>query len=191
MQPQVQGRRGKVASWGIFQHGARSYDLSHLDERLIVVRAADFDHGILVRFSDHCFTVDAINGDQRPVFPNSSRNDGRFCEVRYQYSLGIWDLLAHAVKGKVWFGEDDRCLVVSLMTGEGDQSQHYIIPFTLERHKGHAKARLLMRVRSAFVRTPDKRIATYGEIKFATLIVTTLNGKSHKRIYDKGRKKPF
>lgn len=179
------------ANWGIFQDGTKSYDLTRLDERLIVVRAANIDHGILVRFSDHCFTVDAVEGDQRPVFPSSSRADGRFCEFRHAASLNIWDHLNKAVLGKVWLGEDDRYLVASVTVGEGDEVSHYVIPFTLERYRGHSSARFLMRIRSAFPRTSDRHVATYGEVRFTNLITLTLNGKFPKRIYDQKRKKPW
>lgn len=179
------------ANWGIFQHETNSYDLRHLDERLVVVPVAGVDHGILVQFSDHCFTVEAIPDDERPIFPRSTRKDGRFCEIRHAASFGIWDHLNKALHGKVWLGEDNRYLVAAITVGEGDQASHYLIPFTLERHSGRSDARLLMRVRSAFPRTPDRHVATYGEVRFANLISLTMKGKFPKRIYDQKRKKPW
>jgi hypothetical protein len=173
--------------WGVFKHGDESFDLSHLDD--CVVRVGDV--GILVRFSDHCFTEDALEGDARPVFQASTRDDGRFCSKRYAASLKIWDCLNHAMNGRVWFGENDRYLVVSIDLGEDQDPRYYVIPFTLERFKGVQGVQLLMRVRSAFLRTPNRHIATFGEVRFVNLVTLTLSGKSPKRIYGQNRKTPW
>jgi hypothetical protein len=177
--------------WGIFECDAGSYDLGHLGERVTTVRVGETDHQILVRFSDHCFTEDAAENDQRPAFPGSSRKDGRFCLERYTASLRIWDCIERALKGRVWLGEGDRYLLVSLDVGEGNDRRHYIIALTLEKLKGHANVKLLMRVRTAFLRTPDKHIATFGEVRFANLVSLVLKGKTPTRIFDAKRKKPW
>jgi hypothetical protein len=177
--------------WGVFKHGDESFDLSHLDDRVVVVRVANVAIGIVVRFSDHCFTEDAIEGDVRPVFQGSTRDDGRFCSKRHAASLKIWDCLTYAMNGRVWFGQSDRYLVVSIDLGEDENPRYYVIPFTLERFKGVKDVSLLMRVRSAFLRTPDRHIATFGEVRFANLVTLTLNGKSPKRIDAQNRKKPW
>lgn len=177
--------------WGVFVTGAESYDLAHLDERIVVVPVGGAEQSILVRFSDHCFTEDAAPNDERPVFPASSRADGRFCLERYAASLKIWECIDKAVLGRVWLGEGDRYLVVKMDVGEGENLRHYIIALTLEKFKGHAQAKLLMRIRTAFLRTPDKQIATFGEVRFSNLVSLTLKGQSPKRIFDANRKKPW
>jgi hypothetical protein len=180
-----------LEKWGVFKHGDESFDLRHLDDRVVIVRVTEADVGILVRFSDHCFTEDAIEGDVRPIFQGSTRDDGRFCSKRYAASLNIRDCLDRAMKGRVWFGEDDRYLVVSIDLGRDKDLRYYVIPFTLERFKGMKGVRLLMRVRSAFLRTPNRHVATFGEVRFANLVTLTLNGKSPKRIYAQNRKTPW
>ena len=180
-----------ATTWGVFQDGDASFDLSHLNDRTVVLRVGNTDYGILVRFSDHCFTEDAVENDTRPVFPGSSRSDGRFCSVRYDASLDIWRHLDHAINGRVWFGESDRYLVVSIDLGEEENPRHYIIPFTLERFKGVKGVHLLMRVRSAFLRTPDRHIATFGAVRFVNLVTLTLGGKAPKRVQGDNRKKPW
>jgi hypothetical protein len=178
-------------AWGIFESDGQSFDLGHLDEKVIVVGIGDVDHRILVRFSDHCFTENAVENDQRPVFAESTRSDGRFCLERYNASLSIWEHLERALRSRLWLGEHDRYLMVSVNVGEGENLRHYIIALTLERLKGRADARLLMRVRTAFLRTPDKHIATFGEVRFTNLVTLTLRGKSPPRIYSEKRKKPW
>jgi len=180
-----------AVSWGIFKIGEESYDLRHLDETVISVEFNGEQHDILVEFSDHCFTEDATEDDKRPKFAPCSRKDGRFCEKRYQASLDIWAHIEHAVSGVVWLGESDRCLVVKLAAGQGDDPLHYVIPFTLERWKGDKRAKLKMRVRSAFVRDSSRRVATFGQVKFATLVDLTLKGQSPRRNYDRNRKRPW
>jgi hypothetical protein len=177
--------------WGIFECDAGSYDLGHLSERVAIVRVGETDHRILIRFSDHCFTEDAGENDQRPVFPGSSRKDGRFCLERYTASLTIWHCIERALKGRVWLGEGDRYLLISIDVGNGDDVQHYIVALTLEKLKGHASANLLMRVRTAFLRTPDKHIATFGEVRFVNLVSLVLKGKAPNRIFGTKRKKPW
>lgn len=95
------------------------------------------------------------------------------------------------MKRRVWFGEDDRYLVVSIDLGKDRDSRYYVIPFTLERFKGVTGVRLVMRIRSAFLRTPNRHVATFGEVRFANLVTLTLNGKSPKRIYAQKRKTPW
>jgi hypothetical protein len=179
-----------TVSWGIFEIGEESFDLSHLDETVISVEIGGEQHAILVEFSDHCFTEEAVPDDKRPKFAPCSRTDGRFCEKRYQASLNIWEHLDQATRGSVWLGENDRCLIVKLTSGEG-QAVHYVIPFTLERWKGDKRAKLKMRVRSAFIRDSGDRVATFGQVKFATLVELTIKGKSPRRNSDRNRKRPW
>lgn len=176
-------------TWGIFDTEEESFDLSHLDETVISVQLGDQEHAILVEFSDHCFTEEAVPDDPRPKFAPCSRTDGRFCVKRYQASLKIWEHIDWAVGGSVWLGENDRCLIVELPSGENPV--HYIIPFTLERWKGDKRAKLKMRVRSAFIRDSGDRVATFGQVKFATLVDLTLKGKAPRRNSDRNRKRPW
>lgn len=180
-----------TVAWGIFEIEEESFDLGHLDETVISVEIGGEQHAILVEFSDHCFTEDALPDDERPKFPSSTRKDGRFCVERYQESLNIWEHIDRAVGGSVWLGESDRCLVVKLTTEQGQDPLHYVIPFTLERWKGDKRAKLKMRVRSAFVRDSNRHVATFGQVKFATLVELALKGGSPRRNYDRNRKKPW
>jgi hypothetical protein len=180
-----------TVTWGIFEIEEEAFDLSHLDETVISVEIGGEQHTILVEFSDHCFTEDALPGDERPKFAPSTRKDGRFCVKRYQASLNIWEHIERALRGSVWLGESDRCLVVKLTAGEGQDPLHYVIPFTLERWKGDKRGKLRMRVRSAFMRDSSRRVATFGQVKFATLVELTLKGGSPRRNYDRNRKKPW
>lgn len=180
-----------TVSWGSFEFEEETFDLSHLDETVISVEINGEQHNILVEFSDHCFTEDALPDDERPRFTASTRKDGRFCVKRYQASLNIWDHIDQALRGSVWLGESDRCLVVKLTAGEGQEPMHYVIPFTLERWKGDQRAKLKMRVRSAFMRHSNRRVATFGQVKFATLVELALKGGSPRRSYDRNRKKPW
>lgn len=168
-----------------------TYDLGHLDEKIVTVESGGESHSILVRFSDHCFTVEAVDNDSRPKFDRSTRQDGRFCTERYAASLKIWEYLEKAWHGRLWMGEHDRYLLIAVTVGEGSDLCHYIIALTLEKITGRSDAKLLMRVRTAFVRTPDKHVATFGEVRFANLIALTLKGKSPPRIFDQKRKKPW
>ena len=148
-----------TVAWGIFEIEEESFDLGHLDETVISVEIGGEQHAILVEFSDHCFTEEALPDDARPKFPSSTRKDGRFC--------------------------------VKLTTEEGEDPLHYVIPFTLERWKGDKRAKLKMRVRSAFLRDSSRRVATFGQVKFATLVELTLTSASPRRNYDRNRKKPW
>ncbi|MBR1175387.1 hypothetical protein JQ617_15600 [Bradyrhizobium sp. KB893862 SZCCT0404] len=176
-------------AWGIFEADGATFDLSHLDQAITSIEIGGEEHAILVEFSDHCFTEEAVADDPRPKFTPSTRTDGRFCEKRYQASLDIWEHIERAMKGPVWLGEDDRCLIVKV--GEGENPMHYVIPFTLQRWKGDERAKLKMRVRSAFIRDSGDRVATFGQVRFATLVQLTLKGKSPTRNYDRIRKRPW
>lgn len=184
-------RDALTIAWGIFEAGGESFDLSHLNEKVITVEIDGEQHAILVEFSDHCFTEEALPDDARPKFTPCSRNDGRFCAKRYQASLSVWEHIVQATRGTVWLGQDDRCLIVKLGTGEGENSFYYVIPFTLERWKGDKRAKLKMRVRSAFVWDRGGQVATFGQVKFATLVKLTLKGKAPTRNYGGNRKKPW
>ncbi|UQR61596.1 hypothetical protein LRP30_32945 [Bradyrhizobium sp. C-145] len=163
--------------------------LGSFRDRRRIVRGGE-QHAILIELSDHCFSEDASEGDTRPIFAPSSRDDGRFCLKRHQASLNIWAHIEHALRGSGW-GESDRCLVVKLMAGADQDPLHYVIPFTLERWKGDKRASLKMRVRSAFMRDSNRRVATFGQVKFASLVDMTLKGRSPRRNYDRNRKKPW
>lgn len=178
-------------TWGIFEANEQTFDLGHLDEKIISVEIGGEEHAILVEFSDHCFTEEAVADDTRPKFRPCSRADGRFCVKRFHASLDIWEHIERALRGSVWLGESDRCLIVKLMPDEGEGPLYYVIPFTLERWKGDKRAKLKMRVRSAFVRAVDRHVATYGQVRFATLVQLALKGRSPGKIYDRNRKKPW
>jgi hypothetical protein len=179
--------------WGVFKCGEESYDLSHLNEKVISVEIDGILHAIVVQFSDHCFTEDAAPGDVRPKVEPCSRKDGRFCEKRYQVSLNLLDYIKRATLGSVWLGEGDRCIVVKLnAASQLANPLHLIVPFTLEHvAKGDERAKLRMIVRSAFLRNPSRRIATFGPVKFATLIDFTLKGKTVRRNTDTRRRQPW
>lgn len=177
--------------WPAFQSGGQTFDLSHLDETVISVEIDGEEHFILVEFSDHCFTEDPLPNDARPKFTPCSRTDGRFCARRYKASLNIWEYINQARSSWVWLGEDDRCLIVKFATGEGQDQLHYVIPFTLERWKGDKRAKLKMRVRSAFIKDSGEYVATFGRVKFATLVELTIKRKSPGRNYDRNRIKPW
>jgi hypothetical protein len=179
-------------AYGTFQANGESFDLQHLNETIISVAIDGKPHAILVEFSDHCFTEDATPGDQRPKFKPCSRRDGRFCEKRYRASLGLLDYIKRATLGSVWLGERDRCIIVKLKAAsEGADVFHLVIPFTLERWLGDERAKLKMIVRTAFLRLPNKRPATFGPVKFAILVDSTLKGKAVRRNTDDRRKQPW
>jgi hypothetical protein len=115
-----------TVAWGIFEIEEELFDLSHLDEKVISVEIGGEQHNILVEFSDHCFTEDGFQGDERPKFTASTREDGRFCVKRYQASLDIWEYIDRAARSSVWLGEGDRCLVVKLTSGEGQDPLHTV-----------------------------------------------------------------
>ena len=177
--------------WPAFQSGGQTFDLRHLDETVISVEIGGEEHFILVEFTDHCFTEDPLPGDTRPTFTPCSRTDGRFCAKRYKASLNIWDHIELATSSWVWLGEDDRCLIVKLTTEEGQDPLRYVIPFTLERWKGDKRAKLKMRVRSAFILDTGNDVATFGRVRFATLVELTIKRKPPKRNYDRNRIKPW
>lgn len=176
------------AKWGVFQNGGDKFDLSHLDDRIATVRMGEVDVPIFVTFSDHCFTADPEADDKRPAFPGCSRKDGRFCTKRYAASLEMWKHIERAMGGRVWMGQGDRYLVITVDLGEG---RHYIVSFSLEKLKGRADAKLLMRVRTGFHRTDDKHVATYGEVRFVNLVGLILKGKLPPRIYAQNRRTPW
>lgn len=173
--------------WGAFLTGDQTFDLSHLDDRIAIVTVGGVDVPILVTFSDHCFTEEPKPNDERPVFPGCSRPDGRFCTKRYAASLEMWGHIERAMRGRVWMGERDRYLVLTVDLGNA----HYIIALSLEKLKGRADAKLLMRVRTGFHRTDDKHVATYGEVRFVNLVGLILKGKLPPRIYDQKRRTPW
>ncbi len=159
---------------------------------MISITIGGEEHRILVEFTDHCFTEEALPNDDRPKFAPCSRKDGRFCEERWKASLDIWEHIHLAVRGWVWLGEHDRCLVVKLEATDDTPSLHYVIPFTLERSKGDRRAKLKMLVRSAFLwDDPSERPATFGVVKFNTLVVLALKGAKPRRNYDRNRKTPW
>jgi hypothetical protein len=178
--------------WGTFNIGDQSFDLGHLDETLISVEIEGERHNILVEFSDHCFTADAEPEDRRPKFTPCSRKDGRFCEERYQASLNLVNYIERACLGSVWLGEADRFIIVKLKAMTVDKKPlHYVVPFTLEKWKGDTRAKLKMRVRSAYLRAPANLVATFGIVKFAILVDLTIKGKKPQRNYQTRRKTPW
>lgn len=110
-------------TWGIFETDEEAFDLRHLDEMITFVEIGGEQHAILVEFSDHCFTEEAVPNDTRPQFTPSSRTNGRFCAKRYQASLDISEHIERAMRGSVWLGESDRCLIVKLMPDEGEETK--------------------------------------------------------------------
>jgi hypothetical protein len=178
--------------WGVFETNGRSFDLSHLDESILTIEIDGEEFNILVEFSDHCFTEDAKPNDTRPAFKPCSRKDGRFCEKRYEATLNLRDCIERACLGSVWLGEEDRCIVVKLKAGtEGAQTLHYVVPFTLEKWKGDKRAKLKMRIRSAYLKASTDVLATFGIVKFAKLVELTVKGKKPQRNYQKNRKTPW
>lgn len=92
------------------------------------------------------------------------------------------------MRGKVWMGQGDRYLVITVDLGEG---RHHVISLSLEKLKGRADAKLWMRVRTGFHRTDDKHVATYGEVRFVNLVGLVLKGKLPPRIYAQNRRTPW
>ena len=147
--------------------------------------------GILVRFSDHCFTVEAQIDDVRPKYPSASRRDGRFCQQRYAASKNILGLVCSAADGRVWIGQQDRFLIIQLKNEGGQKITEYVIAFTLERHKGVAGVKLLMRIRTAFKSDEGRKADTFGDVSFQTLITCAIQRKSIKKNYSAKRKRPW
>jgi hypothetical protein len=181
----------KIHRWPPFVHKERMYDLSHLDEYCVeTLDSGKVPRKISVTFSDHCFTRDYESGDDPSlIYPNSSRQSGCFCHVRYELSLGLKDLLGTAFEGrdKVWMVRGENMASIPTVDSRG-QSILYGIVFSLDRVK-KLPVDLDLRVRSAYP-CDSRTIVTYGSVRFAHLVTLRMQNKFPKEIHDRNRKRP-
>lgn len=175
--------------WPNFVVGETTYDFSHLNEYTFVAADSDGNNRrIVVSYEDHCFTRKPTGtNDPAPVFPNCSRNDGRFCTERFELSKEIRARLDEALKGKVWNSTSDHYAVIVIDMGE--EKIEYGIVFSLDKVKGIAGVDLHMRIRTAHPRT-DEPLGTFGHIRFAHLIKLRMQNQRPTKLFGKHRKKP-
>lgn len=177
-------------SWPPFIVGEDSYDLSHLNEEVLeVLDSSKVRRGVLVTYSDHCFTRDPLDEeDLAPSFPNCSRSDGRFCAERYALSFDLPKIIRETAEGGVvWNTDGDHYAVVRLNIG--GESREYAVLFSLDRLKGFKNIHLHLRVRSAHPRNDDP-IATFGSVRFAHLVRLRVANQRPPKLFDKKRKRP-
>lgn len=177
------------SSWTPFTYQGAVYTLTHLDEyEFSVVDTDGATRAIAVTFGDHCFTRKPEPGDDPSLlYPDSDRNPGHFCFVRYQLSLNLAARISHAVGGKVWRvqGEHFAALPVHLEDG---RSVMYGIIFSLDKVTG-LPVQLHMRVKTAYpVDEQDPAPETFGETRFKHLVALRMKNKMPNRITGGGKK---
>jgi hypothetical protein len=170
-------------------HGDKTYDLSHLNECLLVAKdSGGVERRITVTFVDHCFTRPSQGeGDEAPLFPDCSRPDGRFCTERYSLSHHIKSILDQLAKGDVWNSAGEHYVIFKKVEHQGRKID-YVVVFSLDRLSGHSSD-LHMHVRSAHKRDQDP-IDTFGSVRFAHLIKLRMERKRPSKIFNHKRKRP-
>jgi hypothetical protein len=178
--------------WIPFVYQDVTYPLSHLDEYSFAVADTDgVERRIAVSFSDHCFTRKPLPADDASLFyPDSDRNPGVFCFVRYGHSLHLTNHIAQASKGKVWNagGYHEGFAIVPVVNQAGEKILYAII-FSLDRAGKDMAVDLHMRIRSAYP-CDHKPLATFGEVKFRTLVSLRMKNKRPARSTESQRRKP-
>jgi hypothetical protein len=189
--PHTREERANAARWAPFTIGGVSYTFEHLADFEFTCQDSDgVDRTVLVSFSDHVFTRDALSSDQAgDAFPGCSRRPhGYVCSVRYRMSFRLPELIVRFARQKVWcLSGQDRYAQVSVQDDQGIEHLYAII-FTLDRLKGGTQA-LRMLIRSAHIcdrKTPD----TFGEVRFTNLVKLRIENRHPRKISDRGRRRP-
>jgi hypothetical protein len=180
-------------NWRPFQHDGVIYTFDHLAESQIkVIDSSKVERGIVVTFSDHCFTRDPQPNDDLSLrYPFGSRREGYFCPDRYQYSLGLAQHIDQATRGKIWNIRDkdttNSFAIVPTIDHRGARVLYGIV-FNLDPVSG-LPVDLHMRVKTAYP-CDKKEIGTFGFLDFSHLVKLRMQHKYPKLIYDRRRKKP-
>jgi hypothetical protein len=177
------------APWPAFVYQDQRYCFDHLEEYIFCVNdAQSISRQIAVTFSDHCFTREWADGDDRQlIYPMSSRQSGCFCFDRYQYSLDIRRHIQWATNGNVWNSEGTNVAIIPTVIHQ-EQKMFYRILFSLDPVTG-LPMDLRMHVRSAHLcdkKAPD----TFGHVRFSHLVSLRLQKKHPKKFFEHRRKRP-
>jgi hypothetical protein len=183
--------------WPLFVHGEKTFDLSHLNERVdYAVDSSKKKRTVLITFTDHCFTRSPNGeGDTAPPYPGCSRADGRFCLERYELSTRLNDHLHFSTLREVWNTDSDEHYAIVRGVDHRGARIEYAIIFSLGRLKGvqtrgGAKINLHMRIRTAHRRDENRAIETFGSVRFSHLVKLTMENKRPPKTYDRHRKRP-
>jgi hypothetical protein len=172
------------APWPAFAHGDKTFDLSHLHERVdYAIDSSGTKRVVLITYADHCFTREAMEGeDAAPPYPGCSRASGRFCFERYELSLELNDHLDFSRLKEVWNTKnDEHYAIVRGVTHQGAKTEYAVI-FSLEKLKGvqapgGVKIDLHMRIRTAHKRERERTVETFGSVRFAHLVTLAMKNE--------------
>lgn len=191
LDPHTRKERVSVARWAPFTTGSVDYTFDHLADFEFTCEDSDgVERAVLVSFTDHVFTRDAVAADQvGDAFPGCSRTPrGYLCPVRHRMSLRLPELIERVTRQRVWcLSGHDRYAQISVEDDQGIK-QLYAVIFTLDRLKGRTQV-LQMLIRSAHIcdrKTPD----TFGEVRFTSLVKLRIENRHPKKISDRNRKRP-
>lgn len=177
-------------SWPDFEYNGTTYSLTHLDEyQFEVTDSTGVVRGVVVTFSDHCFTRERLPTDDAALlYPHSSRAGGCFCPERHGHSLNLRQHIAQAATREVWLlSGDDRYAIVPTVDHQGNRTLYGIV-FSLDPVKG-LPVHLHLRVRSAHPRD-DRDIDTHGSVKFTHLVTLRIQNRHPKKRFERDRKRP-
>jgi hypothetical protein len=185
------------APWPPFVHGGKTFDLSHLNERVdYVVDSDKKKRTVLITFTDHCFTRNSEGEeDAAPQFPDCTRTDGRFCTEHYTLSILLNDYINLSSLKNVWnTDKDEHYAIVRGVDHRGSRIEYAII-FSLDKLRGiqaegGARIELHMRVRTAHKREEGHAVETFGSVRFSHLVKLVMEKKRPPKIYDRDRKRP-
>lgn len=189
----------KQAPWPNFSHKGTTYRLNHLNEYILKVTDSDgIERQILVYFSDHCFTRDALGDPSQDqpalVYGPSTRKPGYFCIDRWTLSQDIKIHIQKAITGQVWMSHDPKYCIVPTVVLDG-QPVLYGLLCKLSKEKGyHFKLSLEVITAYPWTRVDGAgqivKVPTYGKVDFARLVSLRLNNRTPTRITDSHRKTP-
>lgn len=178
-------------TWPVFVLDEITYEFMHLkDECFEVVDSEKHTRKISVTFSDHCFTRDFVEGDDRAlIYPFSSRKTGCFCPHRYTHSLRLKELLKSAFEGreKVWIVEGHNLAAIPTVDHEGNRILYGIV-FGLDREK-KMPFDLSLRMRTAYP-CDERDLVTFGTIRFSHLVTLRMKCEFPRRNLDRHRPRP-
>lgn len=189
--PATRKRKAAKPKWPPFEADGVSYVFEHLADFAFTCRDSDgVVHTVLVTFTDHVFTRNALSSDEPAhAFPGCSRQPhGYLCPTRYRMSFQLPALIEQVATQRVWsLTGADRYAQVPVVDDQGTR-QLYAIVFSLDRISGLEQP-LRMIIRSAHLcdrKPPD----TFGEVRFAHLIKLRLGNKHPAKNHSRGRKQP-
>lgn len=164
--------------------GGTKYSLKHLWPKNITITLPlkdgypEMEIPLLIFFSNHCVSEGAKIWEDHDMHDHNG-NPRKFCETRYELSLGLIDILQDIALKKCIFNRANGWLIAEFTNRNGEAVKYHIY-FTIQKHKTK-KNGLAIWINSAHIKDrPDnalKRGKGTDRIRFVTLARKILAGE--------------